>query len=154
MRSVLCFSHSRNFGKKISLNKIPQGLCISVTSVLCNFLLQKSFSCSYKKTGLGQLQGNLSKCRGVNSATRLNKTSLSVSLLNNLASILEQKCLCRSCGTQHWTPRKLGGVSPTHIWDNTHTESWTPATDPAVACELAPDPLGCGLGAPGRHCLR
>lgn len=43
MRSVLCFSHSRNFGKKISLNKIPQGLCISVTSVLCNFLLQKSF---------------------------------------------------------------------------------------------------------------
>ena len=28
------------------------------------------------------------------------------------------------------------------------------AVDPAMECELTPPPLGCGLGAPGEHCLR
>ena len=122
---------------------------------------------------------------------------LIISSLRNLASIITQKCLCRSCGIQHCIPRKLGGVSPTYwrrkwqptpvllpgkshggrsvvgsvhgvaksrtrlsdftsptyIWNSTHTQTWTPAADASVAWEMVPDPLDCGLGAPGRHCL-
>lgn len=46
-------------------------------------------------------------------------------------------------------------------WEQSHLsvhlvigiQTSVPAVDPAVAHELSPAPLGCGLGIPGEHCL-
>lgn len=38
---------------------------------------------------------------------------------------------------------------PTHVWGSRHADPVL-AVDFEVVCELAPDPLGCCLEAPGR----